>query len=147
MDRKKFIQSCGMICVGGVGIAALLQSCTTGQYFASSEINGSYLHIATTEFTLNKKGEAVDRRYVLVRSEKLNFPIYLYKISEQEYSAVWMECTHQGAELSAHGEHLSCPAHGSEFDKLGNVIQGPAQNNLRKFKTQVEGPIIKILLS
>ncbi len=136
-----------MICAGGVGIAALLQSCTTGQHFASSEINGSYLHVAATEFTLNKKGEAVDRRYVLVRSEKLNFPIYLYKISEQEYSAIWMECTHQGAELSAHGEHLSCPAHGSEFDKLGNVIQGPAQTNLRKFKTQVEGPIIKILLS
>jgi Rieske Fe-S protein len=147
MDRKKFIQSCGMICVGGVGIAALLQSCTAGQHFASSEINGSYLHVMATEFTLNKKGEVVDRRYVLVRSEKLNFPIYLYKISEQEYSAVWMECTHQGAELSAHGEHLSCPAHGSEFDKLGNVIQGPAQTNLRKFKTQVEGPIIKILLS
>lgn len=147
MDRKDFLKSCGMICVGGVGIAALLQSCTTGQHFASSEISGNYLNVLATEFTLDKKGAAVDRKYVLVRSEKLNFPIYLYKINNQEYSAVWMECTHQGAELSAHGEQLSCPAHGSEFDKLGKVIQGPAQADLRKFKTIVQDGVVKIQLS
>lgn len=147
MNRKDFLKSCGMICVGGVGISALLQSCATGQYFAKSEVAGNYLNVLTTEFTLDKNGAAVDRKYVLVRSEKLNFPIYLYKVNAEEYSAVWMECTHQGAELSAHGEQLSCPAHGSEFDKFGHVIQGPAQNNLRKFKTLVDGGVIKIQLS
>lgn len=147
MDRKDFLKSCGMICVGGVGIAALLQSCNTGQYFAKSEISGNYLNVLATEFTQDKKGVAVDRKYVLVRSEQLNFPIYLYKANIQEYSAVWMECTHQGAELSAHGEQLSCPAHGSEFNKFGHVVQGPAQSNLRKFKTLVDGDVIKIQLS
>jgi Rieske Fe-S protein len=58
-----------------------------------------------------------------------------------------MECTHQGAELSAHGELLTCPAHGSEFDKLGNVMQGPAQSNLRKFKTKIENQYVLIHLS
>jgi Rieske Fe-S protein len=147
MDRKGFIKSCGMICAGGIGISALLQSCVSGQYFAKSELSGNYLTVRETEFTLDKNGVAVDRRYVLVRSEKLNFPIYLHKMNAREYSAVWMECTHQGAELSAHGEHLSCPAHGSEFDKFGHVLQGPAQSNLRKFKTLVEDGIIKIQLS
>lgn len=147
MDRKNFLKSCGMICIGGAGISALLQSCATSQYFAKNEISGNYLNVLATEFTLDKNGAPVDRKYVLVRSEKLNFPIYLYKINTQEYSAVWMECSHQGAELSAHGEQLSCPAHGSEFDKLGNVIQGPAQTNLRKFKTIIENGVIKIQLS
>jgi len=147
MDRKNFLKSCGMICIGGAGISALLQSCATSQYFAKNEISGNYLNVLATEFTLDKNGAPVDRKYVLVRSEKLNFPIYLYKINTQEYSAVWMECSHQGAELSAHGEQLSCPAHGSEFDKLGNVIQGPAQTNLRKFKTIIENEVIKIQLS
>jgi Rieske Fe-S protein len=147
MDRKEFFKSCGLACVGGLGIAALIQSCATGQHFASSEIEGNKLNVLLTEFTLNKKGETVDRKYVLVRSEKLNFPIFLYKVSATEYSASWMECTHQGVELTAHGEHLVCSAHGSEFDTLGNVIQGPAQTNLRKFKTSIEGAYIQIQLS
>lgn len=147
MNRKDFIQSCGMICIGGIGIAALLQSCAgTAQYFASNEVSGGYIQVRETEFTLDKNGAVIDRKYVLVRSEKLNFPIYLYKVNAAEYSAVWMECTHQGAELSAHGEQLSCPAHGSEFDKFGHVVQGPAQANLRKFKTIVENGAIKIQL-
>lgn len=136
-----------MACLGGLSITALLQSCTTSQHFASNEISGSYLKVLKTEFTLDKNGKAIDRKYVLVRSEKLNFPIYLSKLNENEYSAVWMECTHQGSELSAHGDYLSCPSHGSEFDKLGNVTQGPAQSNLRKFKTLIENQYILIQLS
>ncbi|MCU0430952.1 MAG: Rieske 2Fe-2S domain-containing protein [Cytophagaceae bacterium] len=147
MDRKDFLKTCGLACVGGLGISALLQSCTTSQYFAGNELTGSHLKILQTEFTLDKKGQPVNRSYVLVKSEKLNFPIYLYKLSETDYSALWMECTHQGAELSAHGDYLTCPSHGSEFDRLGNVTQGPAQNNLRKFKTSIENQFILIHLS
>ncbi len=147
MDRKDFLKTCSMACLGGLGIAVLLQSCSTAHYFANNEISGEYLKVLLTEFTLDKKGQAVNRKYVLVKSEKLNFPIYLYKLNEKEYSAVWMECTHLGAELSAHGEYLSCPSHGSEFDKLGKVTQGPAQNNLRKFRTSIEKQYLLIHLS
>ena len=129
-----------MACLASIGIASLLQSCSTSQYFAKSEIEGEYLKVSLDEFT-------AERKYVLVRSERLNFPIYLYQVNSSEYSAVWMECTHQGAELSAHGELLTCPAHGSEFDKLGNVTQGPAQNNLRKFKTKIENQYVLIHLA
>jgi len=129
-----------MACIAGLGVASLLQSCASTQYFAKNEIEGEYLKVSMTEFKANRK-------YVLVRSEQLNFPIYLYQISETEYSAAWMQCTHLGAELSAHGETLSCPAHGSEFDKLGNLTQGPAQTNLRKFKTKIENQHVLIHLS
>ena len=147
MDRKQFLKSCGVACANGVGISILLQSCASGLHFAANEISGNYLKVLTTEFTQDKSGKPVDRKYVLVRSEELKFPIYLFKISETEYSAAWMECTHQGSELSVHGEYLSCPSHGSEFDKLGNVTSGPAQRNLRKFKTVVENQFILIQLS
>lgn len=147
MDRKEFIKTCGMACLGGLSLAAILQSCSTGQHFAKSDIVGNQLRVPLTEFTLDKKGQAVNRDYVVVRSEKLNFPIYLRKLSDTDYSAVWMECTHQGAELSAHGDYLTCPSHGSEFDKLGKVTQGPAQADLRKFKTSVDSQYIYISLS
>lgn len=147
MDRNEFLKSCGMVCLGSITLSAIMQGCTTGQYFANSELSGNHLKVPVTEFTQDKKGKPVSRQYVLVKSDKLNFPIYLRKINESEYSAVWMECTHQGAELSAHGDYLTCPAHGSEFDKSGQVTQGPAEHNLRKFKTMVEGQYINIYLS
>jgi len=140
MDRQEFLKTCGMACLTSIGVASLLQSCATTQHFAKNEIVGEYLQVSLSEFTENRK-------YVLVRAEQLTYPIYLYQISATEYSAAWMQCTHLGAELSAHGELMSCPAHGSEFDKLGNVTQGPAQSNLRKFKTKIENQNILIHLS
>lgn len=147
MDRKKFLKACGLACVGGIGISTILQSCAGGNYYAKSELTNNSLKIALKEFTIDKNGKQIDRKYVLVRAEKLNFPIFLYKINDTEYSAVWMECTHQNMELSAHGDSLVCPAHGSEFDKNGNVTQGPAQKNLRKFKTTTDSEFIYIQLS
>lgn len=133
--------------MGGTALASLLQSCSSGQYYASNEFTKDGIKVSKREFTHNKNGKGISRNYVFVKPEKLNFPIYLYKISENEYSALWMECSHQGAELSAHGEYLACPAHGSEFDKFGHVIQGPAINNLRTFKTVVDAQYIYIHLS
>ena len=135
-----------MACLGGTVLAVLLQSCA-GQYYATSAIEGSNLKISLKEFTEDKKAQPIDRKYVLVKSEKLNFPIYLFKVNERQYSALWMECSHQGSELSAHGEYLTCPSHGSEFDKFGNVTSGPASKNLRSFKTTVDTQFIYIQLS
>jgi Rieske Fe-S protein len=146
MDRKEFLKICGMTCLGGLGISTLLQSCNT-HYYAHSELSGKYVKVKRTEFTIDKNNQPVNRNYVLVRAEQLNFPIFLYKISDTEYSAVWMQCTHQGAELSAHGDQLICTAHGSEFDKTGKVLQGPAELNLRKFNTSTDIEYIYIQLS
>lgn len=147
MDRKKFIKTCGLACLSGVGISALLESCASANYYANSQLEGKSLKVALKEFTQDKKGQPVNRKYVLVKDEKLNYPIFLYKINETEYSALWMECTHQNAELSAHGDYLTCPAHGSEFDKFGKVTQGPAQKDLRRFETNIDSEFIYIQLS
>lgn len=146
MERIDFLKRCGALCLGGLVIAPLLQSCGS-THFVSSELAGSNLKVKKADFQLIKDGQITYRSYVLVNPEKLNFPIYLSRLSEDQYTAVWMECSHQGAELSAHGDTLSCPAHGSEFDKNGNVTQGPAQKPLRKFATRVEGDYILISLS
>ena len=61
-----------------------------------------------------------------------------------EYSALWMKCTHQGSELQASGDHLHCPSHGSEFNNKGTVSQGPAEKNLKSFPVSVGDGKIKI---
>lgn len=78
------------------------------------------------------------RQYIIVKNEGLTFPVYLYRFSDNEYSAVLMKCTHQGAELAASGDHLHCPSHGSEFDNKGKLSQGPAEKNLRSFKVSTD---------
>ena len=86
----------------------------------------------------------MQREYIIVRNEAMEFPIYLFKFSDQEYTALLMKCTHQGNELQASGDHLQCSAHGSEFNNRGIVEQGPADKNLRTFNVSVEGDKIFI---
>lgn len=57
-----------------------------------------------------------------------------------------MSCTHQNAELQVFGDKLQCPAHGSEFDNTGRVLNAPADTNLRTFPVTVENNTIKISL-
>lgn len=114
-------------------IPALLTACRSTHYTSgTTEMNG--ISVKKSEFTFLKKDKPVTRQYIIVRNESLEFPIYLYRFSDDEYSAVLMKCSHQGNELQASGDHLNCPAHGSEFNNKGVVAQGPAEKNLRSFE-------------
>jgi Rieske Fe-S protein len=91
-----------------------------------------------------KKDKVLERAYVIVRNDSMEFPIYVYRFSDDAYAAVLMKCTHQGNELQASGDHMHCPAHGSEFSNRGIVAQGPAEENLRTFKVTSENDTIFI---
>ena len=128
MDRKTFIRQSCMACAGMVLGTALLESCMATKY-AKGTLNDNGMLVDLKEFD-NKKGQ---HPYVIVRHDDLLFPICVYRVSETQYSAVLMKCSHQGAELQAAGDQLTCPAHGSEFDKFGKAMQGPATDALRTF--------------
>src|ERR1700752_1373489 len=49
-------------------------------------------------------------------------------------------CTPKKSKLDAEPDHpFSCPCHGSTFDPIGHVTQGPAKRDLPAFATSVEG--------
>ena len=146
MERLDFIKKCGALCLGGAVISQLLQSCQA-THTAVTEQVGNNLKVKKSEFVITKDGVSSFRSFVVLHDDKLKFPIYLNRINETEYSALWMECTHQGVELSANGDYLSCSAHGSEFDKFGKVTEGPANRPLRTFKTTSENDFILISLA
>jgi len=133
MERKEFIKQCGKLCLGGIFAGALLESCT-GNYYATSSVSNDTISIAKKEFIEIKNDISKQRKYVLVRTEKLNFPICIYKLNENTYSALLMECTHKSCELSPQGDYLICPCHGSEFNNYGKVQNPPAETDLRNFK-------------
>lgn len=142
MNRRSFTKAC-LGCVSAAFVPVVLTGCQSTHY-APGTIEENGLAVSKSEFTFLKKDRPMTRQYIIVRNDKLEFPIYLYRFSENEYSAVLMKCTHQGNELSASGDHLTCSAHGSEFNNKGVLAQGPAEKNLRTFNVKTDGDKILI---
>jgi len=146
MERKEFIKVCGGACLGLIGISFLTQSCK-GTHYVQSSITNNMMPVAKNEFTVLKKDETNFRKYIVVKSDTLDFPIVVYRLNNGSYHAMLMRCSHQGIELSVNGDILSCSAHGSEFSKEGAVIQGPADQPLRSFIVSEDEKNIYIKIS
>lgn len=112
---------------------SLLEGCVSGNYVAQHSLQNNKLQISKSEFQTTEKNKVVSRKYLLVRPSTLNFPICLFRFSDQEYSALLMECTHRSCELHPQGDYLLCPCHGSEFSNKGVVQNPPAEQNLKSF--------------
>jgi len=136
MERRKFIKNSCTVCLSATALAGVLTSCTTTRY-TSGTLGKDGLTVDTNEFISNENGKQTYRSLIIVRNEALQYPNCVYRISEKEYSALGMRCTHQGAELQASGDYLQCTAHGSEFDNKGTVKNGPADRNLRNFPVTI----------
>jgi len=141
MERRDFIRNCTMMCAGAIGLAALTQGCGSIHY-ATSSLESNKIKINKTEFISLKN---VERTFVVVRSEALQFPICLYKKNDN-YNAVYMQCTHQGCELNPNKNSLVCPCHGSEFSTDGRVQNPPADKDLKQFKIITDNENIYIEL-
>ena len=113
MKRREFISSSCAVCLGMAGLTALLPGCNATRYIPG-KLNSDGLIVETDDFKIKEKGKTSYRSYVIVRNEELKFPICVYRFGEEDYSALWMQCAHQGAEVQVAGTHLQCPAHGSE---------------------------------
>jgi Rieske Fe-S protein len=136
MKRREFIISSCSACLSASVLAGLLTSCKTTQY-VSGKLNQDGLIVDAEDFKINQNGKTSYRSYIVVRNEELKFPVCVYRFSDTDYSALWMQCAHQGAEVQVSGSYLQCPAHGSEYDNRGRVTNGPATRDLRAFPVTV----------
>jgi Rieske Fe-S protein len=136
MNRREFIANSCAACWGATAVSALLSSCSSTRY-TSGTLGKDGITVSVDEFKTNKKGRNGYRPFIIVRNESHKYPNYVYRFGGTEYSAVWMRCTHQGAELQASGDQLQCSAHGSEFNNRGKVTNGPADKDLRSFPVTV----------
>jgi cytochrome b6-f complex iron-sulfur subunit len=146
MERRKFIKSCCCAVIGVPFTASLLQSCGA-IYYANSTRDKERLVVSKSEFIRIKKNKQVERDYVLLSFNEMGFPICLYKTDKINYTASLLKCTHNGCELNVGGGIYTCPCHGSEFTSTGKVLQGPANEDLKIFKTETDHENIYIYLS
>jgi Rieske Fe-S protein len=136
MNRRKFLQNSCAACLSATALSGILSSCQATRYVAGS-LGKDGLTIDINEFILKGNKKEAHRSFLIVRNDALQYPICIYRFNENEYTALWMSCTHQGAELQASGDRLQCTAHGSEFTNQGKVTNGPADKDLRSFPVTI----------
>lgn len=134
MERRKFLgNSCKALIAFPLGVG--MASCGSIYYATNFKLEDGKVSIPLSEFQIQKDGKTKLRKYILLNTDKFNFPICIYRIGKNEFTSSLMECTHQGCELNVAGGAFSCPCHGSEFSTLGKVLEGPAEYDLKTFDT------------
>jgi cytochrome b6-f complex iron-sulfur subunit len=59
--------------------------------------------------------------------------------------ALSLVCTHLGCTVAVTSSGLSCPCHGSRFDRQGRVLTGPADRPLFRMRVEEKDGIIEVL--
>ena len=146
MHRQDFIKRLGYLATALPASTFFLHSCA-GLYYASFITEEGVLRISKSEFEQIKGGKQIERDFVVIQSDSMEYPIGIFKTQNQGYTASLMQCTHRGCELNIGGGIYNCPCHGSEFDRLGHVLQGPAEENLKSFAITTDNENIYVHVS
>ena len=71
--------------------------------------------------------------------------ILVIQTAQGSFSAFTAVCTHeQNIVTGFQSNNFVCPAHGSQFNTSGGVVQGPATRALREFPTQFTNNVLTI---
>ncbi|MEQ1746679.1 MAG: Rieske (2Fe-2S) protein [Saprospiraceae bacterium] len=146
MKRRDFIVTGSQVGLGFCFAAICGVGCGSAAYFAQAAVDANKVSVPKSEFQYLKKSETQERPYVFVKPPGAEFPVCLYK-SGDTYLACLMRCTHQGCEVEVQGSRYVCPCHGSEFTTAGDVLEGPADQPLKTFKTSQDETFIHIWLA
>ncbi|MHB8122077.1 MAG: QcrA and Rieske domain-containing protein [Desulfuromonadaceae bacterium] len=61
------------------------------------------------------------------------------------FYALSLVCTHLGCTVTVSEDAISCPCHGSRFDRQGVVLKGPADRALERVKVEVHGERLEVV--
>lgn len=94
-------------------------------------------------------------RQVMVRVSKVDIPVQgalVYREARiavmrtgNDVYALSLICSHLGCTVSVTERGLSCPCHGSEFDRQGRVLKGPADRALQRLVVEERAGTIEVL--
>lgn len=124
--RRRFIQVIGTAMAAGSVIGAA--GCA--RYVIQGVIEEDKIRIAQVDLTA--------KPFVVIQTPSLRYPIYVAADSSGQWRALWLRCTHRGCEVQPGENVLICPCHGSEYNRDGTVVQGPAENSLQPFKVSAD---------
>ena len=95
------------------------------------------------------------KRQVLARAPKADVPVDGALVFRQERVALMREgdlvyalglvCTQLGCTVTVTGSGLSCPCHGSRFDRQGSVLKGPADRPLDRLTVEERDGMVEVI--
>ncbi len=138
-SRRDFLKTLGAAVISSAGAPLLLNGCV-GLATIRAQVNENKIKLNKTEI----QALAVPNGILLVKAPQLPGAIILRNFSEVGIVAVSSICTHRGCEVRAMPRSLQCPCHGSEYDELGEVLEGPATRPLKRYEV-IETPDLLII--
>ena len=71
-------------------------------------------------------------------------PVYLLVLEGGGFVALSSICTHRGCTVDLGGPGLACPCHGSQYNREGEVVRGPANRALTRYPVRTSGDELTI---
>ena len=143
MDRRRFLKQVELLS-GGVLCGALplvLGGCGAargGGYVGTTLVNG---RVAVRRADVEEGGGGA-----LVEVPGSALPAYLRSDGAGGFSAVSTRCMHRGCQVEPAADRLACPCHGSEYTFAGEVLRGPTELPLVRYRVSTDATTIYIHL-
>ncbi len=90
MERRNFIKSSCLTCMGSIGAMWLLEACSTSKQLNNYEQTQNKITIKKTEFIVTKKDKPTELKYIVLKPDSLYFPIAVYKLDNNEYKTLFL---------------------------------------------------------
>ncbi len=138
MERREFLKTgCTFCLLGVVGMMLPVSVDAKGKRKVfKAEVVDNKIAVPLTEFA--------EHNIVILRVKKWDYDIAVEKNEDSTYNAILLKCTHMDNSLNVSGGGYMCSMHGSEFDKQGVVLKGPAEIPLTKYAVTINEDSITI---
>ncbi|PLW88381.1 MAG: hypothetical protein C0154_16845 [Mucilaginibacter sp.] len=145
MDRQEFLSKLGIgmavVCAGCALVSCSKNTPKPGEEQTTNPPPNNTGNLFTADLNSELTGvgtSKVSNGVILVRLAAANVPA--------SFTAVQVACTHQGVDInySTNQGLFVCPAHGSQFNTSGGVVQGPAATALKKYNISINGATLTV---
>ena len=136
IGRREFVERS----IGAVLAASVLGGCASLVTRTVTPIDGA-LRLALVHYPeLTAEGGSLK-----VVPKGAPDPIYVLALGNRRFAALSPICTHLGCTVEIEQSRLVCPCHGSNYDREGRVLRGPAEQPLTSYRTELTSDDVLII--
>jgi|RhiMetdeSRZDD1v2_1073273.scaffolds.fasta_scaffold99602_3 nitrite reductase/ring-hydroxylating ferredoxin subunit len=128
IGRREFVERS----LGAVIAASVLGACASLVTRTVTPIDGA-LRLALIQYP----ELTADAGSLKVLPKGAADPIYVLALGNRRFAAVSPICTHLGCTVEIEQSRLVCPCHGSNYDREGRVLRGPAEEPLTRYPVEL----------
>ena len=128
MGRREFVERS----LGAVIAASVLGGCASLVTRTVSPVDGA-LRLALVHYP-ELTAESGSLKVV---PKGASDPIYVLALGNRRFAALSPICTHLGCTVEIEESRLVCPCHGSNYDREGRVLRGPAEHPLARYPAEL----------